>query len=227
MWMKASLKTGTPSMPQLFNWNQVSVYYKVTAVSQPVAGVAAFIHVRVQNEAPTSLNNLTIALKNYGQFAIGTVGANDSQEAKKLGPFRYDQTESSLDLKGHLFTSDGLKVATKITLPASLHLTPAVGLTLEAVTAEFSRDSFASDSVKVELSTVPASKVKPLLTSFFCASEVENGGPLVASLAAQSHQGAKVRLLIKVDDVSVKIDIKSTSPALCKALVADVKKLVL
>lgn len=227
LWMKASLKTGASSMPQRFDWNQVSVYYKVTAVSQPVPGPAAYIQVRVQNDAPTSLNNLTLSFKNFGQFVIGTVGANDSQEAKKLGPFRYDQIESSMELKGHLFTSDDLKVATKITLPASLHLTPAVGLTMETVTTEFSSQSFASASVKVELSTLPASKVKPLLTSFFCASEVENGGPLVGSLAAQSHQGAKVRLLIKVDDMSVKIDIKSTSPALCKALAADVKKLVL
>lgn len=227
MWMKAALKSGSSSLPQLFDWNQVSVYYKVTAVSQPAGGIAANIHVRVQNGTSTTLNNLTLALKNYGQFALGTVGPNDSEEAKKLGPFRYDPIESSMDLRGHLFTSDDLKVAAKITLPACLHLLPTVGLTLESVMAELSSQPFASSSTKVELSTLPSAKVKSLLTTFLGASEVENGGPLAATLAAQSHQGAKVRFLIKVSDMSVKIDIKSTNPALCKALAADVKKLVL
>jgi hypothetical protein len=70
-------------------------------------------------------------------------------------------------------------------------------------------------------------KVKPLLTAFFCAHEVvSNGGHLVAALAAQSRQGEKVRILIKIEDSTVKIDIKSTNHALCQALAADVKRLV-
>jgi len=93
--------------------------------------------------------------------------------------------------------------------------------------AELSSQPFASATAKVELSNLDATKVKSLLTSFFCAAEVDDSGPLVGTLAAQSHQGAKVRVLIKIKDATVKIDIKSTNAALCKALASDVKKLVL
>ena len=228
MWMKASIKVGSSDGPPLVDWSQISVYYKVMPVSQGMGGVSANINLRVQNDmAAASLKNLTLDFKNIGQFTLGTVAANDSEEAKKLGPFSYDQVDSSMDLKGYLSTSDNSKVPIKITLPAALHLAPTVGLTLETVMAELSSQPFASATAKVELSNLDATKVKPLLTSFFCAAEVDDSGPLVGTLAAQSHQGAKVRVLIKIKDATVKIDIKSTNAALCKALASDVKKLVL
>jgi AP-3 complex subunit delta-1 len=227
-WMKASLKIGSASGSPMVDWNQVYVFYKVTPQTQGLDGVSATINLRVQNDMPSaSINNLTVTFKKQGQFTLGTIAANDSEEAKKIGPFSYDQFDAAMDLKGTLSTSENCSIPIKITLPASLHLTPTMGLTLESVMAELSSQQFASTTAKVELSKLDASKVKPLLASFFCAAEVDNSGPLVGTLAAQSHQGAKVRVLVKVKDSSVKIDIKSTNAALCKALAADVKKLVL
>jgi hypothetical protein len=227
MWMKAALKTGSSDGPHLVDWNQVSLYYKLEHVSHGEQGVSVSVSVRVQNDMATAaLNNLTLVFKSYGQFSLGTVGTRDSVEVKKLGPFAYDQIESSKELKGHLCT-DGMNVPIKITLPASLYLIPTTGLTLETVMADLSNQHFTSASVKLELQKLGAAKVKPLLTSFFCASEVEsNSGNLVATLAAQSRQGEKVRILIKIKESTVKIDIKSTNHTLCQALAADVKKLV-
>lgn len=228
IWMKAALKANSSDGPHLVDWNQVSLYYKLEHVSYGVQGVSASINVRVQNDMATAvLNNLTLVLKNYGQFSLGTVGTRDSVEVKNLGPFAYEQIESSKEVRGHLCTTDGISIPVKITLPASLHLTPTTGLTLETVMAELSNQPFTSATAKLELSKLGAAKVKPLLTAFFCAHEVvSNGGHLMATLAAQSREGEKVRILMKIKDSSVKIDIKSTNHTLCQALAADVKRLV-
>lgn len=227
-WMKASLKVAGSGGPPMVDWSHVSVYYKVVPQSQGIGGVSASINVRVQNDMATApLNFLTLTFKNHGNFSLGTVATKDTEETKKLGPFTYQQMDSSMDLKGSLSTSDNCQIPIKITLPAALHLAPTVGLTLDNVMEELSNEPFTSCTAKVTISNLDSASVKLYLTSFFCAAEVGDSGPTMGTVAAQSHQGAKVRVLIKIKDSAVKVDIKSTSASLCKMLAADVKKLML
>jgi len=222
-WMKATIKSAAGNGSQV-NWSQVSMFYKIA--SNNAAGGNVTMTIRIQNNMPTvSLNNVSLNMKNGGQFVIGTVDANASEETKRVGPFKLEKVDSSTELKGTLSTSDNCTVPVKITLSASLHCTPTPGLTLDGVMQELSNEQFASVNSKVELcNTVDGNKVKVLLTSFFNAAPVEGSW----MLAAQSQKGAKIRVLLKMKGSSaVKVDIKSTDATLCKALGSDVKKLFL
>eukprot|EP00546_Thalassionema_frauenfeldii_P008846 CAMPEP_0178909936 /NCGR_PEP_ID=MMETSP0786-20121207/8812_1 /TAXON_ID=186022 /ORGANISM="Thalassionema frauenfeldii, Strain CCMP 1798" /LENGTH=831 /DNA_ID=CAMNT_0020582119 /DNA_START=128 /DNA_END=2623 /DNA_ORIENTATION=- len=223
LWMKATLKNVASAGSTSIDWNKVSVHYKITPKS---AGEDVFIAVRVDNKmSALSLNKLSIAFKSQGKFDFGTVAANDSEEKKKIGPFKLERVDSSLDLKASLTAMENCKVSINFTLPASLNFIPTPGLTLDGVMEELSSEQFASFSSKVEISNMKdADQVKAALSSFFNASLVEDSW----MLAAQSVQGAKVRVLLKMKDTSaVKVDIKSTSASLCKSLATDVKKLLL
>jgi len=229
-WMRATVKSAAGNGSQI-NWSQVSMFYKITSTDNP-SGVVTMT-VRIQNNMPlVPLNNLSLNIKNNGgQFYLGSIGVNSSKETKNIGPFQLEQIDSSVELKAKLSSSssdDNNKICTvpvKIILPASLHCTPMPGLTLDGVMQELSSQQFVSTNSKVELSnTVDSIKVKALLTSFFRAAPVEDSW----ILAAKSLKGAKVRVLLKMKGTSaVKIDIKCTDAALCKALGSDVKKLVL
>jgi hypothetical protein len=224
-WMKAMIKTSSADGPPSADWNQVAVFYKVLQQSNDISGVSASIVLRIQNDMTSSaLTNLTLNFKLYGEFSLGTIAANDSEVTKMIGPFSYDRLDSSLDLKGVLSTSGGCRVPIRMILPASLHLVPSPGLSLETVMQELSGQPFSSSSAKIELENVDADKARSLLTSFFSASPV---GDSMEMLAAQSNQGSKVRILLKIRDQAVKVDIKSTSETLSKSLAADVKRLVL
>ena len=142
--------------------------------------------------------------------------------------FVLNQLDAALELKGTLSVSDGSKVPIKLSLPASLHIFPCEGLTQDDVMVELSSGSWASNSTKVDLKVIEASKVKAILMSFFRASEVGPiSGPLAGTLAANSSSGQKVRVLVKIKESVVKIDIKSTSAGLGKSLAVDLKRLVL
>jgi hypothetical protein len=157
--MKAALKASGSAGPHLVDWNQVSLYYQLEHVSYGVQGVSASVNVRLQNDMATAaLNNVALVLKELWAILFGTVGTRDSVKVKNLGPFAYDQTELSKEVRGHLFTSDGINVPVKITLPATLHLTPTAGLTLETVMAELSNQPFTSATTKLELSNLGAAE---------------------------------------------------------------------
>mmetsp|Transcript_10736 Transcript_10736/g.16427 ORF Transcript_10736/g.16427 Transcript_10736/m.16427 type:complete len:1219 (+) Transcript_10736:101-3757(+) len=222
-WMKAIVKNVTNDGSSSIDWNKVSVHYKITPKAN---GGDTFITIRVDNEMTVlPLTNLSVNLKTHGQVTFGTVAAKSSKEKKKIGPFKLEKADSSTDLKGTLSAMDNCKVSVKITLPASLNCTPTPNLTLDGVMRELSNEQFASSSSKVDLSNIhDADQVKAALSSFFNASLVEDSW----MLAAQSVQGAKVRVLLKIrDNSTLTVDIKSTNTTLCKSLATDVKKLLL
>jgi hypothetical protein len=68
-----------------------------------------------------------------------------------------------------------------------------------------------------------------VITHFFHAAQVTGSAstPATETLAARSTKGAKVRILVKIKENFVKLDIKSTDDALARHLCADVKHCVL
>ena len=220
-WMQASIKVekGEGSV----DWSTVQIYYKISGSAS-----AATLAFRADNVSSSTLSNLTISWKGQSySVTLGSIAPSKSGEGK-AGPFVLNQLDAALELKGTLSVSDGSKVPIKLSLPASLHIFPCEGLTQDDVMVELSSGSWASNSTKVDLKVIEASKVKAILMSFFRASEVGPiSGPLAGTLAANSSSGQKVRVLVKIKESVVKIDIKSTSAGLGKSLAVDLKRLVL
>jgi AP-3 complex subunit delta len=226
LWMKASLKISGDDSKHL-DWNLVLVYYKVAMSDQKNEKFPTTLTLRVDNMTSEPLNNLTLTLKKYGKFDIGTVPTNSSIESSKLGPFFYSHRDAAMELRGNLSTSNGAKAPLKVTFPAALHLSPTMGLDMEVLSTELSSREFHCATVRVERCKVDTLNIKKALVNFFNASEIGNVGPLVGTLAAQSSLGAKVFFLVKVNDSTVKIDIKSSDENVCMALASDIKRLVL
>jgi hypothetical protein len=74
-----------------------------------------------------------------------------------------------------------------------------------------------------------ADHAKVMLASFLKAAEVQSNdsNPLIGTLAAQSTMGAQMRCLIKIKGSTVKVDLKCTDDALGKALISDLKRVIL
>ena len=229
-WMRATIKASHASGSPMVDWSKVSLLFRVYRSNN-----AASVVIRVDNHMEMSaLSDLKLQLKGYGggDIVIGRVGPGcSSAESAKVGPFTFTQPDASLDMKGTLVTAD-CSVSVKLSLPASMQLTPVEGLALEDVARQLSSSEWSSNSAKLEsrtgLTTTP-DKVKELLCSFLRAAEVEPGssGPANGTFAAQSAQGSQVRVLVKVKTDTVKVDVKCTNPQLGKALVSDLKRLVL
>ena len=233
-WMLANIKTSHATGSPMVDWSKVSLMFRVYRSSQD-SNPAASIVVRVDNKMEmSSLNGLKLQLKGYagGDINVGDVGPDASSgESAKVGPFTYTQPDSSLEMKGTLVTA-GCSVSVKFTLPASMHLSPIEGLALEDVARQLSSSEWSSHSAKLESRiglTATPDKVKALLCNFLRAAEVEPGssGPANGTFAAQSAHGAQVRVLVKVKTDTLKVDVKCTNPQLGKALVSDMKRLVL
>ena len=226
-WMRATIKTSHATGSPVVNWSKVSLLFRVS--NKDVDGGASFV-VRVENHMETStLSGLVLQIKGRADIHIGQVSPGSAMESGKIGPFSYPQTDDSFDLKGMLITSE-CSVPVKLSLPASLHLSPKLGLVLEDIAKELSTSEWSSHTAKLDiLSGIAADQVKPLLSSFLRAGEVEPGssGPWNGTFAAESSFGTQVRVLVKVKKDSVKIDVKSKSQQLGKALASDLKKLVL
>lgn len=220
-WMQAVLKVekGEGSL----NWSNVNVYYKVSGSAS-----AASLSFRADNFSPRTLDNLSISWKGRSDSVLfGSISAGNSGEGS-AGPFVLNQSDCEMELKGALSMSDGSVVPIKLSLPASLHLSPAEGLTQDGVMTDLSSASWTSSATKIELKETKTTKVMAVLKSFFRAAEVEPiSGPLAGTLAANSSSGQKVRVLFKVKDSVVKVDIKSTHAGLCKSLASDLKRVIL
>ena len=134
-------------------------------------------------------------------------------------------------MKGSLVTAE-CSVPVKLTLPVSVNFTPVLGLQLEDVARELSSSSvqWSSNTAKIDISaTNRLQKIKSTLCSFLRMEEIEpeSSGPMNGTFAGQSPDGAQIRLLVKVKQSSVKVDVKCTNPLLGKALASDLKRLIL
>jgi hypothetical protein len=220
-WLQASLKVdkGEGSL----NWSNITVYYKVSG-----SATGAILSLRADNRSPSAINNLTISWKGRSDtVSFGCISPGQSAEGN-AGPFALEQVDCALEVKGALSLSDGSKVPIKVNIPATFHLNPCEGLTQDAVMSELSSGSWSTNSIKLDLQSVEHKKAKSILISFFRAAEVEPvTGPFTGTLAANSLSGQKVRVLIKVNDSVVKVDIKSTDSGLGKSLASDLKRIVL
>lgn len=221
-WMQGTLKVdkGEGSV----DWSSVQIYYKVSGSAS-----AATLAIRADNGGASALINLTISWKGQSQsgMLLGSIAPSKSGDGK-AGPFTLNQLDAALELKGTLSSSDGSKVPIKLSIPASLHLSPCEGLTQDDIMVELSSGSWTTNSTKVDLKVAESSKVKSILMSYFRASEVEPiSSPLVGTLAANSSSGQKIRVLVKIKESVVKIDIKSTSAGLGRSLAVDLKRLIL
>ena len=228
-WLRASIKTSLASGSPVVDWSKVQVFFRVSDVNTHV-GVTASIVIRVDNHMGTStLSGLILRLKDRGDISIGSVAPGSSVESATVGPFPYDAPDSSLDMKGTLITSE-CSIPVKISLPASVYLSPVEGLALEDVAQQLASTQWSSHSVKLEIDfTTGHEKLKPFLLEFLRLAEVEpdTSGPAVGTFAGQSMSGAQVRVLVKVKKGSLKADVKCTNPHLGKALISDLKRLVL
>ena len=223
VWLRATVKASHAEGSPVVDWSKVSLHYRVHSKPDGSATVTC----RVENHMDTTaLNTVTLKLKGHDDIAIGNVVAGQSVESSKAGPFTYDQSESSMDMKGSLVTPE-CKVPIKMTLPATHFLNPLLGLSQEVVLSELSSSQWSSHSVRFASIDTPA-KVKPLLCSFLHAVEVEGStSPYMGTLAAQSLAGYKVFVLVKIKDSTAKIDLKCSNEALGTALASDIKKLIM
>jgi AP-3 complex subunit delta-1 len=228
-WMKATVKVASASGTPVVDWSKLTLAFRVYS-SENGGGPSAMLVLRIQNNMDTAaVAGLTVELKGHGNVAIGTIDPGSYGESDKIGPFSCSSVESSHDIKGMLKTRD-CSVPVKITLPASLHLTPEDGLSLDQVANEFSSSEWSSHSAKVEINSgMSSDSVKQMLSSLLRAAEVDGvmGSSATGTLAARSPNGDRVRVMFKIKEQSVKVDVKSTNSSLAKALASDVKRLIL
>ena len=227
-WLRGTIKTSHSAGPPVVDWSKVLLNFRVYKSSAD-GTVAASIVIRVDNcMEMSSLDGLVLRLKDHGEIGIGDVAPGSSTESKKVGPFRYGSPDSSFDMKGTLMTGE-CSVSVKLSLPASMNLSPIEGLSLEDVFNQLASGQWSSNTAKVGVTSVRQEALKPMLCSFLRMAEVEaaSSGPNAGTFAGQSTSGAQVRVLVKLKKASLKVDVKCTNPHLGKAIVSDLNKLVL
>jgi AP-3 complex subunit delta len=228
-WMRATMKTSQTSGPPNVDWSKVALFYRSSGSSKN-GETSTSIVVRVDNQSSYQLTNLKLVLKGVTDMDLGTVAPGKSIESQKTSPILYKSTDESFDIKGSLTTQE-CGVATKVSLPAASFLSPQAGMTLENVARELQYPGWSSHSLKIDFQSVTTpEKVKGLLCKFLNAAEVEPGASVGGNgtFAARSAvSGSQIRVLVKVKSDSAKVDVKSMSPSLGKALVSDLKRLVL
>jgi AP-3 complex subunit delta-1 len=227
-WMKANIKVASASGTPVVDWSKLTLAFRVYS-SGNGGGPAAMLVLRIQNNMETSaVTGLTIDLKGHENIAIGTIEPGSYGESPKIGPFECLSLEATHDIKGALKTLDCC-VPVKITLPASIHLTPEEGLSLDHVANEFSSSQWSSHSAKVEINSgMSSDSVKQMLISLLRVGEVDGlSSSTTGTLAARSPNGDRVRVMFKIKETSVKVDVKSTNSSLAKALASDAKRLIL
>jgi AP-3 complex subunit delta-1 len=227
-YLRATIKLSGASGSPMVDWSKVQLSYRVYR-SSGANGPAVSISVRADNNMEmSSLTDLVLRLKNVGDIPIGSVAPRSSAESSKVGPFTYPTPDSAFEMKGSLDMS-GCSVPVKLTLPVSVHLSPNEGLTMEQVASELCSPEWAAHSAKIPLAArIPIEKVKAIIGNFLHLAEVEPADPMYGTFAGQSSStGTPVRVLVKVKPDIVKVDVKSGNVLLGKALVSELKKLVL
>jgi AP-3 complex subunit delta-1 len=228
-WLKGTFKTSSAS-DDIVDWSSISVQYQVKRLSddRKIGGV---IQIKVDNRSERVLNGVLLDVKDYTVIPFHNISAMTvSSQSDKIGPVYFDAPDSPKELKAVLRVGATSSIAVKIILPVSLFLNPVNSLSLERVAQELSTSDWLSTTAKVDLVTVKDSgAVKECLRSFLRADLVEGSelSPETATYAAYSTSGAQIYFLVKIKDKSVKVDIKSKSGSLSKALAADLKRLII
>ena len=229
-WLKATVKLSKEQSS--VDWSQVFVVVRAYSVNKGSA-IGAKVVIRVDNRTNFPLSDLSVTFKKYDSVGIGTVAPMSSVESKKIGPFPYSDVDTTEEIKGSL-ECGGASATVKIYLPASLHLQPDHGVSLNQVQQELMAPGWASSSASVNLeSAKDPAYIQSALSAFLQASlVVDSAGvsdPTTALFAARARQGLPVRFLLKVKPAnrSFQVDVKSTNAALAKSLAADIKRLVL
>jgi AP-3 complex subunit delta-1 len=221
-WIRASIKTSHARGSPVVDWTKVHLSFRVY-LSPSGSTLLIF---RVENHMETSmLKGLVLRLRDHADISLGDVPPRVSIESAKSGPFSVNTPE----LKGSLVTPE-CTVPLKFSLPVSTNFNPVKGLRLEDVAQQLSSAQWSSNTAKIELTGAAKLEIiKPILCKFLSMEEVEpqSSGPLSGTFAGQSSDGAQIRVLVKVKQSSVKIDVKCTNPVLGKALCSDLKRLVL
>jgi hypothetical protein len=110
-----------------------------------------------------------------------------------------------------------------------MHLSPNNNLSMEHIASELSSTEWSAHSAKIPLMAgIPIEKIKLIIANFLHMAEIEPSNPMYGTFAGQSSStGTPVRVLVKVKQETVKVDVKSTNVNLGKAIVSELKKLVL
>lgn len=227
-WLKATLKLSSASGDQM-DWTTISVLYQAIRFTDGVK-VGGHIRIKVDNRSGSTFSGLAVDLKEYGVVPFHNISAMaSSSQSDKIGPIFFDAPDSSKELKAVLRVGTS-SIPVKLHLPVTLLLDPLNSLSLERVAQELSTSDWSSAAAKVDLvSTKDPGVVKECLRSFLRADLVAGSelSPETATYAASSTSGAQIRFLVKVKDNAVKVDIKSKSGSLSKALAADLKRLII
>lgn len=227
-WIRGTIKASHASGSPMVNWSKVQLMFRVYKSSGNGAAAATVV-VKVSNYTDTSsLTDLTLNMKDFGNVALGSVTPGASAESSKIGPFSYPMMDKPLELKGTLSTSD-CHVPIKLHLPVSVHFTPTEGLALEDVSAQLASPNWFAMSAKLPVTT-GSENIKSILSNFLRLAEVEPhlSGSSHGTFAGQSvGSGAQIRLLAKVKTDKVKIDLKVTNAHLAEEIISDLKRLIL
>jgi AP-3 complex subunit delta-1 len=227
-YLRATIKVAAATGSPVVDWSKVQLSYRVYRTHGD-GGLGASITVRADNNMEMSaLSGLVLQLKNYGDIPIGDVPPRSSVESPKVGPFSYQAADSALEMKGTLNTAE-CSVPVKLTLPVSMHLSPNNNLSMEHIASELSSTEWSAHSAKIPLMAgIPIEKIKLIIANFLHMAEIEPSNPMYGTFAGQSSStGTPVRVLVKVKQETVKVDVKSTNVNLGKAIVSELKKLVL
>lgn len=220
--IKSSSASGFPSI----DWSKVQLSYRV---SQSHVDGSVSIVVRVENSTEANtLSGLVLQVKRHGDTFIGDVPPRSSIESPEVGPFSYTAQDAALEIKGKFTTPDS-SVSIKLILPVSVHISPPREmLSMDHVASELASSQWASHSVRIALGPgTQLGRIKDDVCNFLNMVEIEPNDPMCGNLAGQSSTGIPVRVLIKVKKDNVRIDIKSGSVELGKALVSELKRLIL
>ena len=226
-WLKGSIKSPSGSVSSI-DWSAVHLRYRAYRTSQG-DGLGAMLSFCVNNKSSAQLSNLSLSFKGISSVQMGSIAPGGMGETEKIGPFLFSGTDDSQDVKGSLQTSEG-SVNVKIVLPASFHLRPEENLTLDQIAQELASPGWSSHSSKIDIAgSIEVADVKPMLCSFLRATEVNEttGNSSSGTFACRSKSGARVRILVKLKERSVKVDVKATNSALGKAIASDIKRILL
>ena len=225
-YLRGTIKYSSAIGSSSIDWSKVQLSY---SVSRSNMNDSVSMIVRVGNNMTSNtLNGLVLQLKNYSDITIGDVGPNTSIETSEIGPFSYASQDSGLEIKGKFLTTDA-SVPVKFMLPVSTYFSPPVSmLTMEHVASELSSSQWASHSVKINFgSGIQAHKIKSTICMLLRMVEIEPNDDMSGTLAGQSSTGVPARLLVKVKKGYVKVDIKSGSDELGKAISSELKRLII
>eukprot|EP00980_Cylindrotheca_fusiformis_P011912 scaffold2830_cov131-Cylindrotheca_fusiformis.AAC.33 len=221
-WIRASIKTSHARGAPVVDWSKIFLSFRAYPSSD---GVLSLMFRAENHMATTTLKGLVLRLRDHEDVGLGDVSPQSSIEPAN-GKLVAADTQ---DIKGMLMTSE-CSVSVKLSLPVSTKFSAVKGLSLEDVAEQLSSGQWSSNSSKIDLTgTKDIQSIKQTLCKFLSMEEVEpeSSGPLNGTFAGQSSDGAQIRVLVKVKQGSVKVDVKCTNPALGKSLASDLKRLVL